>query len=170
MPAATAKFEALCRCRLWETLPPIAHWKDNGQLATWVGDRGNENMCKHKAQQTIECHQRRKQRNSRTIRGAGVVRRTPRFPCPQTRFAESPDDNRSLSSDAWILSSEPFGWFAPPKSTWAWAPTLLWNHYTKSHLMPSCICFIAAFLAFVRPSAWVREAGLRYSAQSGRAG
>ncbi|MGC2271027.1 MAG: hypothetical protein WA539_03535, partial [Candidatus Sulfotelmatobacter sp.] len=29
-----------------------------------------------------------------------------------------------------LLSSEPFGWFAPPKSTRAWEPTLLWNHYT----------------------------------------
>src|SRR6202051_840370 len=25
-----------------------------------------------------------------------------------------------------LLSSEPFGWFAPPKSTRAWEPTLLW--------------------------------------------
>ncbi len=31
-----------------------------------------------------------------------------------------------------LLSSEPFGWFAPPKSTRAWEPTLLWNHYTQS--------------------------------------
>ncbi|MGH7866305.1 MAG: hypothetical protein ACREP9_01445 [Candidatus Dormibacteraceae bacterium] len=30
-----------------------------------------------------------------------------------------------------LLSSEPFGWFAPPKSTRAWEPTLLWNHYTQ---------------------------------------
>src|SRR5271168_3420152 len=29
-----------------------------------------------------------------------------------------------------LLSSEPFGWFAPPKFTRAWEPTLLWNHYT----------------------------------------
>jgi hypothetical protein len=29
-----------------------------------------------------------------------------------------------------LLSSEPFGWFAPPKSTRAWEPTLLWNHCT----------------------------------------
>src|SRR5436309_5210335 len=28
-----------------------------------------------------------------------------------------------------LLSSEPFGWFAPPKFTRAWEPTLLWNHY-----------------------------------------
>src|ERR1700740_2297257 len=27
-----------------------------------------------------------------------------------------------------LLSSEPFGWFAPPKFTRAWEPTLLWNH------------------------------------------
>ena len=31
-----------------------------------------------------------------------------------------------------LLSSEPFGWFAPPKSTRAWEPTLLWNHYTQN--------------------------------------
>jgi hypothetical protein len=30
-----------------------------------------------------------------------------------------------------LLSSEPFGWFAPPKFTRAWEPTLLWNHYTN---------------------------------------
>jgi len=29
-----------------------------------------------------------------------------------------------------LLSSEPLGWFAPPKSTRAWEPTLLWNHFT----------------------------------------
>src|SRR2546423_5841565 len=29
-----------------------------------------------------------------------------------------------------LLSSEPFGWFAPPKFTRAWEPSLLWNHYT----------------------------------------
>src|ERR1700752_3063730 len=29
-----------------------------------------------------------------------------------------------------LLSSEPFGWFAPPKFTRAWEPTLLWNHFT----------------------------------------
>src|SRR6266581_3608911 len=28
-----------------------------------------------------------------------------------------------------LLSSEPFGWFAPPKFTRTWEPTLLWNHY-----------------------------------------
>src|SRR5208282_1627066 len=26
-----------------------------------------------------------------------------------------------------LLSPEPFGWFAPPKLTRAWEPTLLWN-------------------------------------------
>jgi hypothetical protein len=31
-----------------------------------------------------------------------------------------------------LLSSEPFGWFAPPKSTRAWEPTLLWNHYIQN--------------------------------------
>jgi hypothetical protein len=31
-----------------------------------------------------------------------------------------------------LLSSEPFGWFAPPKFTRAWEPTLLWNHYTQN--------------------------------------
>ena len=36
-----------------------------------------------------------------------------------------------------LLSSEPFGWFAPPKSTRAWEPTLLWNHYTHG---PLTIC------------------------------
>jgi hypothetical protein len=25
----------------------------------------------------------------------------------------------------WLLSSEPFGWFAPPKSTRAWEPTFV---------------------------------------------
>src|SRR5438477_11634718 len=30
-----------------------------------------------------------------------------------------------------LLSSEPFGWFAPPKFTRTWEPTLLWNHYTQ---------------------------------------
>ena len=29
-----------------------------------------------------------------------------------------------------LLSSEPFGWFAPPSFTRAWEPTLLWNHFT----------------------------------------
>jgi hypothetical protein len=29
-----------------------------------------------------------------------------------------------------LLSSELFGWFAPPKFTRAWEPTLLWNHFT----------------------------------------
>ena len=29
-----------------------------------------------------------------------------------------------------LLSSEPFGWFAPPKFTRAGEPTLLWNHFT----------------------------------------
>src|SRR4051812_43319059 len=29
-----------------------------------------------------------------------------------------------------LLSSEPFGWSAPPKFTRPWEPTLLWNHYT----------------------------------------
>src|SRR5579859_602295 len=29
-----------------------------------------------------------------------------------------------------LLSSEPFGWFAPPKFTRAWEPKLLWNHHT----------------------------------------
>jgi hypothetical protein len=29
-----------------------------------------------------------------------------------------------------LLSSEPFGWFAPPKFTRAWEPTLLWNRFT----------------------------------------
>src|SRR5208337_2493667 len=31
-----------------------------------------------------------------------------------------------------LLSSEPFGRFAPPKFTRAWEPTLLWNHYTHN--------------------------------------
>ncbi|MGB8060293.1 MAG: hypothetical protein WCF26_00165, partial [Candidatus Sulfotelmatobacter sp.] len=31
-----------------------------------------------------------------------------------------------------LLSSEPFGWFAPPKFTRAWEPTLLWNHYAQN--------------------------------------
>src|SRR5437763_15229237 len=31
-----------------------------------------------------------------------------------------------------LLSSEPFGWFAPPKFTRAWEPTLLWNHNTQN--------------------------------------
>ena len=26
-----------------------------------------------------------------------------------------------------LLFPEPFGWFAPPKLTWVWEPTLLWN-------------------------------------------
>jgi hypothetical protein len=30
-----------------------------------------------------------------------------------------------------FLSSESFGWFAPPKSTRAWEPTLLRNHLTQ---------------------------------------
>src|SRR5437588_6890403 len=34
-----------------------------------------------------------------------------------------------------LLSSEPFGWFAPPKSTRAWEPTLLWNHYTNNQVV-----------------------------------
>src|SRR5579864_2319479 len=34
-----------------------------------------------------------------------------------------------------LLSSEPFGWFAPPKSTRAWEPTLLWNHYAQNPSM-----------------------------------
>src|SRR5579864_3022499 len=34
-----------------------------------------------------------------------------------------------------LLSSEPFGWFAPPKFTRAWEPTLLWNHYTQNPSM-----------------------------------
>jgi len=36
-----------------------------------------------------------------------------------------------------LLSSEPFGWFAPPKSTRAWEPTLLWNHYTQYKKPPT---------------------------------
>src|SRR5258706_10625949 len=31
-----------------------------------------------------------------------------------------------------LLSSEPFGWFAPPKFTRAWEPPLLWNHFTHN--------------------------------------
>src|SRR3954449_11607075 len=31
-----------------------------------------------------------------------------------------------------LLSSEPFGWSAPPKFTRAWEPTLLWNHYAQN--------------------------------------
>ena len=34
-----------------------------------------------------------------------------------------------------LLSSEPFGWFAPPKSTRVWEPTLLWNHYAQNPSM-----------------------------------
>src|ERR1700676_701873 len=36
-----------------------------------------------------------------------------------------------------LLSPEPFGWFAPPKFTRGWEPTLLWNHLhslTRSNL------------------------------------
>ena len=36
-----------------------------------------------------------------------------------------------------LLSSEPFGWFAPPKFTRAWEPTLLWNHYAQNPLCRS---------------------------------
>jgi hypothetical protein len=34
-----------------------------------------------------------------------------------------------------LFSSEPFGWFAPPKFTRAWEPTLLWNHYAENPSM-----------------------------------
>src|SRR2546422_5708227 len=34
-----------------------------------------------------------------------------------------------------LLSSEPFGWLTPPKSTRAWEPTLLWNHYTSNQVV-----------------------------------
>src|SRR5439155_3732100 len=36
-----------------------------------------------------------------------------------------------------LLSSEPFGWFAPPKFTRAWEPTLLWNHFTQYKKAPT---------------------------------
>src|SRR3984957_19422332 len=32
-----------------------------------------------------------------------------------------------------LLSSEPFGWFAPPKFTRTTEPTLLWNHCSHQH-------------------------------------
>ena len=37
------------------------------------------------------------------------------------------DKNNLLTELLRCLSPEPFGWFAPPKSTRAWEPTLLWN-------------------------------------------
>src|SRR3984957_2579064 len=41
-----------------------------------------------------------------------------------------------------LLSSEPFGWFAPPKFTRAWEPTLLWNHFTHwlEAMAPQSFC------------------------------
>jgi hypothetical protein len=36
----------------------------------------------------------------------------------------------SLSSMVCAFQPEPFGWFAPPKFTRAWEPTLLWNNFT----------------------------------------
>ena len=32
-----------------------------------------------------------------------------------------------------LLSSDPFGWFAPPKFTRAWETTLLWNQCTHRY-------------------------------------
>src|ERR1035441_5695645 len=44
----------------------------------------------------------------------------------------SPGDSHIFYNDHLrLLSPEPFGWLAPPKSTRAWEPTLLWNHCTN---------------------------------------
>jgi hypothetical protein len=38
----------------------------------------------------------------------------------------------TYNQHARLLSSKPFGCFAPPKFTRAWEPTLLWNHFTQN--------------------------------------
>jgi hypothetical protein len=54
----------------------------------------------------------------------------PRFRVHKCNLLEARMTVTTYDQHVRLLSSEPFGWFAPPKSTRAWEPTLLWNHFT----------------------------------------
>src|SRR5215475_3494260 len=51
-----------------------------------------------------------------------------------------------------LLSSEPFGWFAPPKSTRAWEPTLFMESFHSS----AFTLFLSVTLASLRPNQSLR--------------
>jgi hypothetical protein len=52
------------------------------------------------------------------------------FGVPESNLLEARMIITAYNQHVRLLSSEPFGCFALPKSTRAWEPTLLWNHYT----------------------------------------
>jgi hypothetical protein len=73
-------------------------------------------------------------KTARLPRGESVaVRRPRRFLCPPCNLLKARMIVTTYNQHVRLLSSEPFGWFAPPKSTRAWEPTLLWNHFTNHH-------------------------------------
>ena len=51
---------------------------------------------------------------------------------------EAIQDNVKATLNFWgylmLLRHPNLGWFAPPESTQAWEPTLLWNHFTHNPL------------------------------------
>jgi hypothetical protein len=51
-----------------------------------------------------------------------------RFSCTSPERRQFEFQEKIYNQHVRLLSSEPFGWFAPPKFTRAWEPTLLWNH------------------------------------------
>jgi hypothetical protein len=59
----------------------------------------------------------------------------------QASFAQFPGvavhKRNLLEARMIVTASEPFGCFAPPKSTRAWKPTLSLNHYTHNRLVMS---------------------------------
>src|SRR5207237_10479067 len=59
----------------------------------------------------------------------GVVPRAHRLRYLRMQFAEARMIVTTYNQHVRLLSSEPFGCLAPPKSTRAWEPTLLCNHY-----------------------------------------
>ena len=57
---------------------------------------------------------------------------TPRFRIQTCNLLKARVVVRTGNHHARLLSPEPFGWLVPPKSTRAWEPTLLWNHYNSN--------------------------------------
>ena len=56
-----------------------------------------------------------------------AARSTLQFGYPYTQFVGTPGGNLLLIDHLRLSFPEPFGWFAPPKLTRAWEPTLSWN-------------------------------------------
>jgi hypothetical protein len=55
----------------------------------------------------------------------------------------------AYNQHARLLPPSPLVWFAPPKSTPAWEPTLLWNHYAHNRMAMSVIAWMTTVIFLV---------------------